>query len=44
MLPARPLEGTALNIFEREYKYYTPGIGLIHDADLVLTKHGFVSD
>ncbi len=37
-------EGTALNIFEREYKYYAPGIGLIHDADLVLTKHGFVSD
>ena len=37
-------EGTALNIFEKEYKYYAPGIGLIHDADLVLTKHGFVSD
>ncbi len=37
-------EGTALNIFEKEYKYYAPGIGLIHDEDLVLTKHGFVSD
>jgi len=37
-------EGTALNIFEREYKYYAPGIGLIRDKDLVLTKYGFVSD
>ncbi len=37
-------EGTALNIFEKEYKYYAPGIGLIHDEDIVLTKHGFVSD
>jgi hypothetical protein len=37
-------EGTELNIFENEYKYYAPGIGLIHDEDLVLTKHGFVND
>lgn len=33
-------EGTALNIFEHEYKYYAPGIGLVQDEDLVLTKHG----
>jgi hypothetical protein len=37
-------EGTALNIIEEEYKYYAPGIGLIQDEDLVLTKHGIVSD
>ncbi len=29
---------------EEEYKYYAPGIGLIRDEDLVLTKHGVVSD
>ena len=34
-------EGTALNIFETEYKYYAPGIGLIADQDLRLTKYGF---
>ncbi len=37
-------EGTALNIFETEYKYYVPGIGLIQDADLVLTKYGFLGN
>jgi hypothetical protein len=37
-------ESTALNIFEKEYKYYAPGIGLIRDEDLVLTKHGLVSN
>ena len=36
-------EGTALNIVEREYKFYAPGIGLVQDEDIVLTKHGFVS-
>jgi len=35
-------EGTALNFLEKEYKYYAPGIGLIQDADLVLTKYGVV--
>ncbi len=35
-------EGTALNILETEYKYYAPGIGLIEDADLRLTKYGSV--
>jgi hypothetical protein len=34
-------EGTALNFFEREYKTYAPGIGLIQDANLLLTGHGF---
>ena len=29
---------------EEEYKYYAPGIGLVQDEDLVLTKHGVVSD
>ncbi len=33
-------EGTGLNIFEVEFKYYAPGIGLIQDEDVVLTKHG----
>ncbi len=37
-------EGTALKIFETEYKYYVPGIGLIQDADLVLTKYGFLGN
>ncbi len=36
-------ESTPLE-FEEEYKYYAPGIGLIQDEDLVLTKHGVVSD
>lgn len=36
-------EGTALNLFEREYKTYAPGIGLIQDASLLLTDHGFIA-
>jgi hypothetical protein len=36
-------EGSALSIMEKEYKYYAPGIGLIQDEDLVLTKHGVVT-
>ncbi len=35
-------EGTALNVFETEYKYYAPDIGLIQDEDLRLTKYGVV--
>ena len=35
-------EGTALNAFETEYKYYAPDIGLIQDEDLRLTKYGVV--
>jgi len=37
-------EGTALDVDEEEYKYHAPGIGLIKDADLILTKVGRVSD
>ena len=33
-------EGTALNVFETEYKYYALDIGLIKDEDLVLTSYG----
>lgn len=35
-------EGTALNPLEREYKIHAPGIGLIRDEDLLLTRHGFL--
>lgn len=38
----RTMEGTALNPLEREYKTYAPGIGLIQDANLLLTEYGFV--
>lgn len=35
-------EGSALNYFEKEFKTYAPGIGLIQDANLLLTDHGFI--
>ena len=35
-------EGTALNPREKEFKIYAPGIGLIQDANLLLTKYGFI--
>jgi len=35
------VEGTALNPIEREVKIYAPGIGLIRDANLLLTEYGF---
>lgn len=35
-------ETTPLNILEREFKMYAPGVGLIKDAKLLLTKYGFV--
>lgn len=35
-------EGSALKPSERDCKFYAPGIGLIKDEDLLLTKHGFV--
>lgn len=35
-------EGTPLEPFVTEYKYYAPGIGLIRDEDLQLVKHGFM--
>ncbi|UCD97983.1 MAG: hypothetical protein JSV42_13605 [Chloroflexota bacterium] len=34
-------EGTALNLLEREFKTYAPGIGLIQDQNLLLTRYGF---
>jgi len=36
-------EGTALNPLEMEFKIYAPGIGLIQDANLLLTKYGLVA-
>ena len=35
-------EGSALNLLESDIKYHAPGIGLIQDEDLVLTKYGKV--
>ena len=35
-------EGSALKPKEKEFKVYAPGIGLIQDAELLLTKHGFI--
>ena len=35
-------EGSAIETFAKEYKYYAPGIGLIRDEDLQLIKHGFI--
>ena len=37
-------EGTALNPFEEEFKIYAPGIGLIGDEDLRVTKYGFIDE
>ncbi len=34
-------ETTPLKPKEKEYKFYAPGIGLIQENDLLLTKHGF---
>jgi len=38
----KTLEGSALKPREKEFKTYAPGIGLIQDADLLLTRHGFI--
>ena len=35
-------ETTPLEPKDNEYKLYAPGIGLIQDEDLLLTKYGFV--
>lgn len=35
-------EGTALNFREVEFKTYAPGIGLIQDQSLLLTRYGFI--
>lgn len=36
------VEGTALNLAEREVKIYAPGIGLIQDANIFLTEYGYL--
>jgi hypothetical protein len=35
-------EGTALNLLEKEFKIYAPGIGLIQDQRFLLAKYGFI--
>lgn len=35
-------ETTELNLKEKEYKLYAPGIGLINDGDVWIVKYGFV--
>jgi hypothetical protein len=35
-------EGSALKPREKEFKIYAPGIGLLKDGDMLLTKHGFI--
>ncbi|MCB0587840.1 MAG: hypothetical protein KDD06_21285 [Phaeodactylibacter sp.] len=37
-------EGSALNPFELEFKTYAPGIGLLQDEKLLLTRHGFTAE
>ena len=36
-------EGTALNLLEKEFKTYAPGIGLIQDQHLLLTEYGYTA-
>lgn len=33
-------EGSAIEIFAKEYKYHAPGIGLVRDEDLQLIRYG----
>jgi hypothetical protein len=35
-------EGSAIELFAKEYKYHAPGIGLVRDEDLQLVRYGFV--
>ena len=35
-------EGTALNLLEKEFKTYAPGIGLIQDQHLLLTEYRYI--
>lgn len=37
-------EGSAIDVLAREYKYHAPGIGLVRDGALRLTKFGFIKD
>jgi len=34
-------EGSAIDLTASEHKYYAPGVGLVRDQDLQLTKYGF---
>ncbi len=36
-------ETTPIELHDKEYKYYAPGIGLIKDEELLLVKYGFVN-
>jgi hypothetical protein len=38
----KTLESTPIEIGDKEYKYYAPGIGLIKEEELVLVKYGFL--
>jgi hypothetical protein len=35
-------EGSAIEIWAKEYKYHAPGIGLVRDEDLQLVRYGFI--
>ena len=35
-------ETTPLNLLEKEFKIYAPGIGMIKEEDLILVKYGFI--
>lgn len=37
-------EGSAIEIFAKEYKYHAPGIGFVREEDLRLIKYGFIGD
>jgi len=37
-------EGSAIELFAKEYKYHAPGIGLVRDEDLRLIKYGFIKN
>jgi len=37
-------EGTALNLLEKEFKTYAPGIGLIQDQKLLLVDYGYIDN
>jgi hypothetical protein len=38
------MDGSAIELFAKEYKYYAPGIGLVRDEDVRLIRHGFIKD
>jgi hypothetical protein len=36
------MEGSAIELFAKEYKYHAPGIGLVRDEDVQLVRYGFI--